>query len=93
MTKVTVRLIKPLNGREIGSEVEYDRQHIKRLVALGAVEVVKAKAPAKAKAAKKAKADPVPLNKMEPAPMNKAADPATSPPAGGAAPAEGDQQG
>lgn len=78
MAKVKVRLLKPLNGREIGSEVEYDRAHIKRLVGLGAVEVIKTKA---------ARA---PRNKMEKPPLNKADGSEGSPPAGGGAPPEGE---
>lgn len=76
MAKVNVRLLKPLNGAEIGSEAQYDQRDAKRLVALGAVALIKTKAPAKAKAEKPA------LNKMETVAQNKAAggtsDPASS---------------
>lgn len=81
MAKVKVRLLKPLNGREIGSEVEYDQSHIKRLVGLGAVEVIKTKAARR------------PRNKMENPPLNKGEGSEGSPPAGGGAPAEGEEQG
>lgn len=91
MAKVSVRLLKPLNGGEIGSTVEYDQTHIKRLVALGAVEVLKT--PAKGKRSAKRKADPKPLNKMEEPPLNKAAGSEDAPPAGGEKPVEGEQQG
>ena len=88
MAKVKVRLLKPLNGREIGSEAEYDQKDVNRLVALGGVELIDAAPSAKAKPAKKGKAAAVPLNKMEPAPLNKSADASTSPPAGGEASTE-----
>lgn len=81
MAKVRVRLLKPLNGRAIGSEVEYDQAHIKRLVGLGAVQIIKTKAAR------------TPSNKMEKPPLNKAQGSEGSPPAGGGAPAEGQQQG
>lgn len=92
MAKVKVRLLKPLNGSEIGSEAEYDESAVKRLVALGAIAVIESEAPKKAKAAKKTKgkAAQPPLNKMDAPPQNKVADPATSPPAGGGSPAEGE---
>jgi hypothetical protein len=91
MAKVKVRLLKPLNGREIGSEVEYDQAHIKRLVGLGAVEVLKT--PAKGKRSATRKAEPKPLNKMEEPPLNKADGSDDSLPDGGEKPAEGEQQG
>lgn len=81
MAKVSVRLLKPLNGREVGSVVEYDQSQIKRLVGLRAVEVIKAKA------------ERPPRNKMEEPPLNKAAGSEDAPPAGGEKPAEGEQQG
>ncbi|WP_288016440.1 hypothetical protein [Microcystis phage Mae-JY04] len=81
MAKVSVRLLKPLNGREVGSVVEYDQSQIKRLVGLQAVEVIKAKA------------ERPPLNKMEEPPLNKAGGAESSPPAGGGKPAEGKQKG
>jgi hypothetical protein len=82
MGKVTVRLLKPLNGREIGTEVEYSEGDAKRLLGLGAVALI-VEPPAKA-------ARP-PKNKMAAAPANKAAD--ASPPSGDEPPAEGDTQG
>jgi hypothetical protein len=90
MAKVSVRLLKPLNGGEIGSTVEYDQTHIKRLVALGAVEVIEAEAPSNGKGPAKRKAKPKPLNKMEEPPLNKADGSDDSPPAGGEKPAEGE---
>lgn len=81
MAKVKVRLLKPLNGREIGSEAEYDKSQIKRLVGLGAVEVIKIKAERPAQ------------NKMDEPPLNKAGGADSSPPAGGGKPAEGKQKG
>jgi hypothetical protein len=78
MAKVKVRLLKPLNGAEIGSEAEYNRQDVDRLVKLGAVEIIKAKA-----------ARP-PSNKMEKPPKNKAEGSGKIPPIGGEKkPAEG----
>jgi hypothetical protein len=85
MAKVKVRLLKPLNGAEIGSEAEYNQQDVDRLVKLGAVEIVSAKA--------KAKAAPRPKNKMEKPPKNKADDSDKAPPEGGDKPVEGEQQG
>lgn len=81
MARVSVRLLKPLNGREIGSVVEYDQSQIKRLVGLRAVEVIKAKA------------ERPPRNKMEKPPLNKTDGSEGSPPAGGETPTEGEQQG
>lgn len=60
MAKVKVKLLRPLNGREIGETAEYDSADAKRLAARGVVQIVKAKAAAK------------PANKMDPAPDNKA---------------------
>lgn len=71
MAKVKVRLLKPLNGAEIGSEAEYSRQDVQRLVSLGAVEIIKAKA-----------AKP-PSNKMEKPPQNKGQDFGKNPSEGG----------
>lgn len=79
MAKVKVRLLKPLNGAEIGSEAEYNQQDVDRLVKLGAVEIVKGKA----------KAAPRPQNKMEKPPKNKADGSDKAPPEGGDKPAEG----
>lgn len=93
MAKLKVRLLKPLNGYEIGSEAEYDEKDAKRLIGLGAVELVHSARATKAKPVKKAKASPVPANKMEAAALNKSADAATSPPAGGEASTEDDNQG
>lgn len=93
MAKLKVRLLKPLNGRLIGSEAEYDEKDAKRLTGLGAVELVHPARATKAKPAMKSKAAPVPANKMETAPINKSADATTSPPAGGEASTEDDNQG
>lgn len=83
MAKVKVRLLKPLNGAEIGSEAEYNQQDVDRLVKLGAVEIVSAKA----------KAAPRPQNKMEKPPQNKADGSDKAPPEGGETSEEGEQQG
>lgn len=67
MAKVKVKLLRPLNGAEIGSSAEYDQADADRLAELGAVEIVgekKAPAPANKKA-------PAPSNKKAPAPSNK----------------------
>lgn len=58
---VKVKLLKPLNGAEIGSTAEYSEADAKRLEALGAVERVSTQA--KAKAAPKNKAKAAPKNK------------------------------
>lgn len=78
MAKVKVRLLKPLNGAEIGSEAEYSQQDVQRLVSLGAVEIIKIKA------------EKPPRNKMEKPPLNKSGDSNQNPPEGGYdKPAEG----
>jgi hypothetical protein len=56
-----VRLLRPLDGKQVGSFVEYPDADAKRLAARGAVEIVGEKAA------------PTPANKMAPAPQNKAA--------------------
>ncbi len=56
-----VRLLRPLDGRETGSEVEYPDVDAKRLLRRGAVELLEEKA-----------AEP-PANKKAPAVANKAA--------------------
>ncbi|MCK8779079.1 hypothetical protein M0654_03675 [Rhizobium sp. NTR19] len=58
-----VKLIRPLDGKDAGSVVEYPDLDAKRLVARGAVEIVKEKAA------------PAVDNKMAPAVANKAAAP------------------
>ncbi len=46
MANVKVKLLRPLNGQEIGKIVEYDQANAARLAESGAVELVKeAKAP------------------------------------------------
>lgn len=50
MAKITVRLLKPLNGAEIGSTAEYDERDVGRLEGLGAVERMKKARPPKNKA-------------------------------------------
>lgn len=40
MTKVKVKLLRPLNGAEIGSEAEYDQADATRLASSGAVEIL-----------------------------------------------------
>lgn len=66
MAQVKARLLRPLNGQEIGTEVTYDEADAERLAAAGAIEIVAAR---KAEA-KKA---PAPANKKAPAPKNKGA--------------------
>ena len=39
--KIKVKLLKPLNGAEVGTNAEYDEADVKRLESLGAVERVK----------------------------------------------------
>lgn len=56
-----VKLLRPLDGNEPGSIVEYSDIDAKRLERRGAVEIVREKAA------------PSPENKMAPAPQNKAA--------------------
>jgi hypothetical protein len=90
MAKVMVRLLKPLNGAEIGSEVEYSEADLARLERLGAVERIGEVSAAKPKGKAAAK----PKNKMEPAPANKGGAASTEPPApAGGAPADGANQG
>ena len=55
--KVKVKLLRPLNGAEIGGCAEYDAADAQRLAERGAVEIVKA--------------EPAPANKKAPAPKNK----------------------
>ena len=59
--KVKVRLLRPLNGEDIGTEKEYSKADADRLESRGAVEIVSKSAPA-------------PQNKMESAPENKSLD-------------------
>lgn len=40
MAEVTVRLLRPLNGDEIGSERQYDQADAEELRDLGAVEII-----------------------------------------------------
>lgn len=58
MAHVKVKLLRPLNGAEIGSTAEYSEADAKRLEARGAVEIVK-------------KAEKAPANKAVVAPSNK----------------------
>lgn len=67
MAQVKVKLLRPLNGQEIGAKVEYDRADAERLAALGAVEIIEAKA--KAAPANKG----APSNKAARKPANKGA--------------------
>jgi len=58
MANVKAKLIRPLNGQEIGAVVEYSQEDADRLAELGAIEIVKdAKAPAENKAEKAAPAN------------------------------------
>lgn len=61
--KVKVKLLRPLNGQEVGSTVEYHKADATRLAARGAVKVL-----GEAKSE-----DGAPENKAEPAPANKSA--------------------
>lgn len=64
MAKVKVKLLRPLNGQEIGATVEYDQADADRLAELGAVEIIRQKAAPENKGA--------PANKAAKAPANKA---------------------
>lgn len=57
MTKVTVKLKKPLDGLPEGSETTFDKSDIEALERMGAIEVVSDEAPAPATKAEGA--DPV----------------------------------
>ena len=72
MAKIKAILLKPLNGAEIGSEVEIDKVDFDRLVERNAVEEASS---SNAKAAKKPKnkAASKPKNKAAPKPQNKSA--------------------
>lgn len=59
MSDVKVKLLRPLNGQEVGTEAEYSEADAKRLEACGAVRIVRAKA------------ESAPENKMDAAPANK----------------------
>lgn len=61
----TVKLLRPVDGKEVGSIVEYPDPDAKRLEARGAVEIVKGKAAEKAA--------PAPENKKAPEVANKTA--------------------
>ena len=63
---IKVKLLRPLDGRPIGSVVEYPDADAKRLEQSGVVEFHVEKAVPE-------KAAPAPQNKMAPAPLNKAA--------------------
>lgn len=41
MANVKVRLLRPLNGQEIGTVVEYDQANADRLLETGSIELVK----------------------------------------------------
>lgn len=62
---IKVKLLRPLDGKEVGSVVEYSEADAKRLAGRGAVQIVGEKAA------------PEPLNKKAPEVANKAA-PASS---------------
>jgi hypothetical protein len=61
--KVKVKLLRPLNGLEVGSTAEYHKADAKRLEARGAVKVI----------GEVKSEDGAPQNKKEPAPANKSA--------------------
>lgn len=67
MTKVKVRLKKPLDGMEEGTETEFDKADIAGLEAMHAIEVITDDVAPPAE-----KASPAPANKAAPAPKNKA---------------------
>jgi hypothetical protein len=58
---VKVKLLRPLNGADVGTTATYSEADAKRLASTGAVEIIQAKAEA------------APQNKMEAALANKAA--------------------
>lgn len=91
MVKVKVRLLKALNGEEIGSQAEYDERDAARLVGLGAVELVEGNTSAAPRRKKKAPA--APKNKMQPPPSNKADGAESSPSGDGEVPAKPGEQG
>ena len=68
MTQVKVKLLRPLNGAEVGSEAEYDKADADRLASTGAVKILGG--------GKAAEASPV--TKMEAPLLNKAAAPLTT---------------
>ncbi len=71
MADVKVKLLRPLDGVEVGKTVEYPAEDAKRLAEYGAVQIVGG-----------VKAEPAaPANKMDAAPVNKAAAPVTIAPA------------
>lgn len=63
---IKVKLLRPLDGKEVGATAEYSDADAKRLEQRGAVEIITEKAQ---------KAAPSPENKMAPAVQNKAAAP------------------
>lgn len=62
---VQVKLLRPLDGRNIGDTADYPEADAKRLAARGTVEIAAAKS------------EPAPANKAQPAPVNKSAAPRT----------------
>ncbi len=60
MADVKVKLLRPLNGAEVGSTATYSEADAKRLASYGAVEIVGG-----------TKSETAPANKMEAAPANK----------------------
>lgn len=56
---IKVKLLRPLDGKEVGSIVEYSQADASRLESRGAVQII-------------GKAAPEPLNKKAPEPANKA---------------------
>lgn len=68
MPNVKVKLLKPLNGQDIGSEAEYDKADADRLAATGAVKILGGGKASEAS----------PQTKMEAAPANKATGPITT---------------
>lgn len=62
MSKVKVKLLRPVDGRKIGAVVQFNKADAERLVARGAAVMVAAKAA------------PAPSNKMAEPPANKGQD-------------------
>lgn len=67
-----VKLLRPLDGKDIGSVVDYPDADAKRLADSGVVEAVSDKSE-KAEPTPENKAALEPVNKMAPEPLNKAA--------------------
>lgn len=73
MPKMKVRLLRPLDGHEIGKVVAFDSADAQRLEETGAVTILGPERPPRPRSPRPAKQAAAPANKRAPAPANKSA--------------------